>query len=503
MGENNSSQFLIILDDLDKWNPYFPTDQVISAKDYLFSEKYLDLKYGNIINLCFDSGYMSLGHYCSMIAEARGHKIMPTIKVMNDLQKTSFYLADLDFYQEKVSKILSSSLKESVQNNYKILSVFGKTENKDLEPITKTVFRFFPTPLLEIEFIKTEEQWKINSLKIVSLDTLGKEQEDFFAKTIDHFSNRLWRTPANRKKYVCDLAILLTKDEALPPSDERALQKFEKACHKLDVFCERIYEDDFARLNEFDALFVRTTTSIENFTYDFVKNAEMDGLVVMDDSDSILRCTNKIYVTNKLEKKGISTIPGRFIVKDQEKEKELAIKEYGFPLICKIPDGSFSLGVKKAENKEELEQILTQMFEKSSLVLVQKFLKSAFDWRIGVLENEPIFACKYYMSEGHWQIYNHSKGINTKTFSGKSETLPLYEVPKNVIKLAVSATSTIGDGLYGVDIKEDEEGNVYVVEINDNPNIDSGIEDKVEKDTLYEKIIHSFVRRVKEEKLQA
>lgn len=498
MGDSKSSQLLIILDDLDKWNPYFPTDQVISAKDYLFSHQYLDLKHANIINLCFDSGYMSLGHYCSMIAEARGHKIMPTIKVMNDLQKSSFYLSDLDFLKEKVNKTLSQISGLEERESFTALSIFGKSEKKELDSITKSIFRFFPAPLLEIRFKKNEQIWSVSSLKVVSLDSLPKEQEDFFANTIDHFSNHLWRTPANRKKYVCDLAILVTKDEALPPSDEKALQKFEKACRKLDVFCERIYEDDFARINEFDALFVRTTTSIENFTYNFVKNAEMDGLVVIDDSDSILRCTNKIYVSNKLEKKGISTIPGKFIVKDLEEEKELAIEKYGFPLICKIPDGSFSIGVKKADNREELDKILAEMFQKSSLVLVQKFLRSAFDWRIGVLDNQPIFACKYYMSQGHWQIYNHSKGINTRMFSGKSETLPLYEVPKPVIKLAISSTSTIGNGLYGVDIKEDEEGNVYVVEINDNPNIDSDIEDKVEKDLLYETIVQSFLKRVRE-----
>ena len=63
------STLLIILDDIEKWSPYYPTDQVVSAEDYLFHEKYLNLKNAHIINLCVDSGYLSIGHYCSMIAD--------------------------------------------------------------------------------------------------------------------------------------------------------------------------------------------------------------------------------------------------------------------------------------------------------------------------------------------------------------------------------------------------------------------------------------------------
>ena len=30
-----------------------------------------------------------------------------------------------------------------------------------------------------------------------------------------------------------------------------------------------------------------------------------------------------------------------------------------------------------------------------------------YDWRIGVLDGEPLFACKYKMARGHWQIIKH------------------------------------------------------------------------------------------------
>lgn len=504
MKNKESTPLLIIIDDIEKWNPFYPTDQVISAKDYLFSDEYRDLNRANIINLCMDSGYLSLGHYCSMIAEARGHKTLPSIKTMNDLQEPSLYLSDLDYLKPKILKVikdLPEDFKGDIEKGkLSILSVFGRAENKALNSLTKDIFNTFPVPILEIEISKPMGFWAVASLKIRSLNFIPANSEDFFAQSIDKFSNRLWRTPKNRKKYIYDLGILITKGEELPPSDEKALQKFEKACDKLDVFSERIEEHDIGRISEFDAILVRTTTSINNFTYKFVKTAEMEGVVVIDDSDSILKCTNKIYVNNCLEKKKIRTIPGSYVGQSDKHKYEKLIEKYGLPLICKVPDGSFSIGVKKAKSLEELESILDEMFKHSSLVLVQKFLQTPYDWRIGILDNEPIFACKYYMSQGHWQIYNHTKKLDDKNFSGKSETLPIYDVPKPVIQAALGAASTIGNGLYGIDIKEDINGDVYIVEINDNPNIDSGIEDKVEKGDLYEKIVQSMIDRINKEK---
>jgi glutathione synthase/RimK-type ligase-like ATP-grasp enzyme len=38
----------------------------------------------------------------------------------------------------------------------------------------------------------------------------------------------------------------------------------------------------------------------------------------------------------------------------------------------------------------------------------------------------------------------------------------------------------------------------YVIEVNDNPNIDAGVEDLVLKDELYHRIMRGFLRRLDE-----
>ena len=61
------------------------------------------------------------------------------------------------------------------------------------------------------------------------------------------------------------------------------------------------------------------------------------------------------------------------------------------------------------------------------------------------------------------------------------------------------AANLIGDGLYGVDVKESD-GKFYVIEVNDNPNINAGCEDAVLKEELYRRMVSIFVKRIEQKK---
>jgi glutathione synthase/RimK-type ligase-like ATP-grasp enzyme len=69
------------------------------------------------------------------------------------------------------------------------------------------------------------------------------------------------------------------------------------------------------------------------------------------------------------------------------------------------------------------------------------------------------------------------------------------DAPAHVVKTALKAANLIGDGFYGVDVKETERG-VMVIEVNDNPNLEAGVEDQVLKDVLYQRLVGEFVRRL-------
>ena len=129
----------------------------------------------------------------------------------------------------------------------------------------------------------------------------------------------------------------------------------------------------------------------------------------------------------------------------------------------------------------------------SELVVAQEFVPTEFDWRVGVLGGQALYACRYFMAADHWQIVK--RGQSGESTYGKVETLAVEDAPRSVIRTALRAAELIGDGLYGVDLKQ-WGSKVRVVEVNDNPNIDAGFEDKVLGDELYARVLQHFLDRV-------
>ncbi|HXH30309.1 MAG TPA: RimK family protein [Bacteriovoracaceae bacterium] len=495
------AKIIVIVEKLKDWNSYYPVEQLMTPQDYLvnWDENLYETKGSKerikIINLCRNYKYLSNGYYCSLLAEARGHSVIPTVKGINDLSKSFLYSLETEDLDDAIQKAFKA---QSNQEAFSITIYFGKTEKEQLQDVARQIFDLFPAPILHVDF-EWDKKWEIQSIRTGSLNALSASDEDKFASSLDDYSGRIWRKPKAKKKYRYDLAMLHNPTEEMPPSDKKALNNFIKAGKENDVLVELVEKKDYGKIAEYDALFIRETTSLNHHTYRFAKKAESEGLVAIDDSMSILRCTNKIYMHNLLHSNHINAPKTIVISKDNPDQLKQSILEIGLPMIIKIPDGAFSKGIYKVQSMEELVKVTDDLFKKTSLLLAQEYFYTDFDWRIGIINDRPIFACKYYMTKGHWQIYNHAKKIKKGITSGDAETFPISKVPKHVLNTAVKLSHLVGNSLYGVDLKE-KDGKAYVIEINDNPNIDSEVEDAIAGMDLYHNIIHEFVRRIEETK---
>jgi glutathione synthase/RimK-type ligase-like ATP-grasp enzyme len=494
------SNVLIVVDKLEDWEPYYPSDLVISFDHYL-SLKTPPGQRVRVINLCSDYSYLSQGYYCSLLAEAKGHHVIPTSRVLNDIWSPLLYQLNVEEVFETLDKMFKKGERPE-QLEFK--TYFGQVSEPSLKPLAKAVFERFPSPIVAVTLKYLDGHWVIADLGIIDHKSLTDAEETEFGEALDRFSRQVWHPKKARKHARYDLAILLNEQEKTPPSNMPAIKKFIQAGKNLGVDVEIISPDDFMRLPEFDALFIRETTSIEHHTYRFAKKAESMGLVVIDDPTSILRCTNKIYLADLFAANGVPAPRTLIVSRDRPEQLEQAAATLGFPIVVKIPDGSFSRGVVKVEDSEELRTKTAELFMESSLLLAQEFLYTDFDWRIGILNNKALYACRYYMVKDHWQIYHHEKDEEAnlvdksdKTKSGGFDTLPTFEVPRAVLQAALKAAKQIGDGFYGVDVKQWGD-KAYVIEVNDNPSIDAGVEDEYLGNELYSLIMQEFVRRMEE-----
>jgi glutathione synthase/RimK-type ligase-like ATP-grasp enzyme len=212
---------------------------------------------------------------------------------------------------------------------------------------------------------------------------------------------------------------------------------------------------------------------------------------VIDDPISMIRCTNKVYLHELMGAAKITMPPSHVISSINELPE--AADRIGFPIVVKTPDGSFSRGVKKAENMEELKTLATSWLKDTDLLITQKFMPTEFDWRIGVLAGTPLFVSQYTMAKKHWQIVKHQEG--KKSQEGNFNAIALADCPAELLKMATDAARLIGDGLYGVDIKQTADG-YFLIEVNDNPNIEYGVEDFNEKDAVWTRLTQWFIDRI-------
>ena len=76
---------IIIVDQLKDWHSDYPDVNLITAEDYLSKPEQFRSKGMHIINLCRSYRYLKSGYYCSLLAEARRHKIVPSVRTITDL----------------------------------------------------------------------------------------------------------------------------------------------------------------------------------------------------------------------------------------------------------------------------------------------------------------------------------------------------------------------------------------------------------------------------------
>jgi glutathione synthase/RimK-type ligase-like ATP-grasp enzyme len=481
---------LLIVDDEADWPHALPGAEVVTAGRYLTDPHYIGMRSARIFNLCRSYRYQSTGYYVSLLARARGHKPLPGVATIQDLKTASVtYLVT-----EELQQLAQKSLAPLQGKTFRLSIYFGKNLAKRYQRLATQIFNTFPAPLLRADFRRKAGDWHLQNVRPIPLGEVPASHLDFLREAAKEQFAKAQGGRRRTKRGRYDLAILVSEKEPFPPSDSAAIRQFVRAGRKVGFNVELITRNDYGRIGEFDALFIRETTSVNHHTYRCARRAAHEGLVVIDDPASIIRCGNKVFLAESLERKRIPQ-PKTLLV--HRHNTDTIAEVVGLPCVLKEPDSSFSQGVVRVSDPEQLATEVKRMLARSDLVVAQAFLPTDYDWRVGVLAGEPLFVCRYYMVKSHWQIYKREAGGRVR--SGKYDTLPVEEAPAGVVKLGLRAARAMGDGFYGVDIKQHGR-RLYVMEVNDNPSVDKGVEDKVLGAELYRRIMQTLFDRVRRRK---
>ncbi|MFA6332206.1 MAG: ATP-grasp domain-containing protein [Methanoregula sp.] len=252
---------------------------------------------------------------------------------------------------------------------------------------------------------------------------------------------------------------------------------------------EFLFPVDINKILKMDALFIRARTDPMNVTYVAARMARLHGIPVLDDPEDIRICSDKINMYSHLIKKQVSLPKTVFLSKQDlnvERVSQL-FDELGTPLIVKEPSTSFSLRVEKVNDIAGFFHVAQRFIKLSDWIVVQQYVESRYDWRVGVLGGKLLYVCKYTIPSVTFKI---QASVNGHIVYCGVESVPEKEVPPQVVRLGIDAANAIGKGLYGVDIKNTN-GDAYVIEVNDNPSIESGEDDCYPR--VFEQIVDHLI----------
>lgn len=181
---------------------------------------------------------------------------------------------------------------------------------------------------------------------------------------------------------------------------------------------------------------------------------EGKGYLVINGLLSSLLTGNKLFTTVALNRAGVPT-PKTMLAFTKEGGLK-ALEELGYPAVMKPVTGSWGRLVALLKDRDTTEAIIedrSYMFPLYQIYYIQEFVKRPpRDIRAFVIGDRVVAA-----------IYRISQSWRTNTaLGGKAENCP---VTKELEGLVLKAVDTMGEGIYGVDCMETEDGFV-VHEIN-------------------------------------
>ncbi|HEX6930471.1 MAG TPA: RimK-like ATPgrasp N-terminal domain-containing protein, partial [Gammaproteobacteria bacterium] len=135
MQDQQAQRHLIVIEKSSDWKPEFPDYPVVTAREYLSNPDY-GRRGIIVLNLCRNFGYLTTGYYCSLLAEARRHRMVPSVRTLSDLTRKSIYSLDAEDLGDRLQK----ALRGEHATMFEIMLYFGRQADPRLTEISRQIF---------------------------------------------------------------------------------------------------------------------------------------------------------------------------------------------------------------------------------------------------------------------------------------------------------------------------------------------------------------------------
>lgn len=234
-------------------------------------------------------------------------------------------------------------------------------------------------------------------------------------------------------------------------------------------------------LDKFDAIIPRIGASITFYGAALVRQFEMMGTFVANDSIAITRAQDKLRSLQLLSRKGVG-LPITGFAYSPDDIQDLISMVGGPPLVIKILEGTQGIGVVLAETQQAATSVIEAFLDLQAHIMVQEYIKEAkaADIRCFVVNGKVIAAMERQAKIGEFRSNIHRGG-----------TIRLAKLTEEERTAAVHAAKVIGLNIAGVDLLRSNRGPL-IMEVNSSPGLE-GIEKATKKNVA--EIIIKFIEK--------
>ena len=170
------SGWMIVVDRLTDLPAAVAGYPCMTARDYIMQPRATRRAVPKILNLSRSYGYQTLGYYCSLLAEARGHKVVPTVTTVLELTRRTSYVYALAELEDTLNRTIRR-LADPPTASFRLLVCLGQCDDPRFARFGRQLFDWFRCPILEV-FVKAGELWRIRKLAPVAITELGEAGQD-------------------------------------------------------------------------------------------------------------------------------------------------------------------------------------------------------------------------------------------------------------------------------------------------------------------------------------
>ena len=171
------SGWMIVVDRLSDLPAEVAGYPAMTARDYIMQPRATRRTVPKILNLSRSYGYQTLGYYCSLLAEARGHKVVPTVTTVLELTRRTL----LRLCPDRAGGHAQPHHPPPGGPAHRLVpapGLPGPGRRCRASPgFGRQLFDWFRCPILEV-FVKAGDSWRVRKLASVSITELGEAGKD-------------------------------------------------------------------------------------------------------------------------------------------------------------------------------------------------------------------------------------------------------------------------------------------------------------------------------------